>query len=330
MSEAKLVYLQGKRLSPADDLREKLSSLEESHLKIKSMDSAQALTLLRDLDGVASQFDQFETSGLDLRSERGRFGTVQGRLSKNVKPLLKAIGGPAVLKQHRPLAASPAEQWWWYIDEIVAGQQRRSLRRLMIGLVLVLLLLGGVALAFKTILAPSPEAIARLTAENSADTAIDEGNYRGALVFIEEGLAKVPGDPQLLIFKGVLHQVLGDKAKAERSFVQAQESLNNSINFYLMRAQLYLQLNQPEWAEHDAQAVLTLDKDVARAWFFLGRAFELQGKRDEALQAYETTGELAFEQGENEVYVMARVALARLSQLPDTPDDETPTPSVEQ
>jgi tetratricopeptide (TPR) repeat protein len=329
MSEAKLVYLQGKKLSPADELREKLSNLEESQLKIKLMDSTQALTLLRDLDGVASEFVQFEASGLDLRSEGGRFEAVQGRLRKNVRPLLKAMGGPTVLRQHRPPAASPTQQWWWYIDEIVAGQQRRSLKRLIIGLALVLLLLGGVVLAFKTILAPSPEAVARLEAENSAFTAVDEENYQEALVFIEEGLAKVPGDPQLLIFKGVLHQVLGDEAKAERSFVQAQKSLSNSINFYLIRAQLYLRLNQPEWAERDAQTVLALDKNVARAWLFLGQAFEIQGKRVEALQAYETAGELAFEQGENEVYVMARVAMVQLSQLPDMPDSETPTPSVE-
>jgi tetratricopeptide (TPR) repeat protein len=329
MFESKLVYLQGKKLSPADELREKLSSLEESPLKIKSMDSAQALTLLRDLDEIASQFDQFEAGGVDLRSERGRFEAVQGRLGKNARPLLKAIGGPTVLRQHRPPAASSVEQWWWYVDEIVAGQQQRLLKRLMIGLALALLLLGGAVLAFKTILAPSPEAIARLEAENSAFAAVDEENYRGALVFIEEGLSKVPNDPQLLIFKGVLHQLLGEETEAEQSFVQAQESLDNSINFYLIRVQLYLRLNQPEWAERDAQAILALDKNVARAWLFLGQAFEIQGKKVEALQAYETAGELAFEQGENEIYVMARVAMAQLSQLPDTPGGETPTPSVE-
>jgi tetratricopeptide (TPR) repeat protein len=329
MSKSKLAYLQGKKLSPADELREKLSSLEESHLKIKSLDSAQALTLLRDLDGVASQFDQFEADGLDLRSERGRFEAVQGRLRERARPLLRAVGGPTVLRQRRPTATSPSEQWWWYIDEIVADQRQRLLKRLIIGLVIVMLLIGGVVLAFKTILAPSPEAIARLEAVNSAFAAVDEGNYRGALVFIEEGLGKVPGDPELLIFKGVLHQLLGEEAEVEQSFVQAQENLDNSIDFYLVRAQLYLRLNQPEQAERDAQAVLSLDKNVARAWLFLGQAFELQGKRVDAMQAYETAGKLAFEQGENEVYVLARMALGQLSQLPDMPGGETPTPSVD-
>jgi Tfp pilus assembly protein PilF len=185
-------------------------------------------------------------------------------------------------------------------------------------------------LAFKTILAPSPEAVARLEAVNLAFAAIDEGNYRGALVSVEEGLDKVPGDPELLIFKGILHQILGEEEKAEQSFVQTQENLDNSINFYLVRSQLYLRLNQPEQAERDVQTVLELDENVAKAWLFLGQAFEVQGKRVEAMQAYETAGELAFEQGENEVYVLARVALGQLSQVPDMRGGETPTPPVVQ
>jgi tetratricopeptide (TPR) repeat protein len=330
MSRSKLEYLQDKKLSPADELREKLTSLEESLLIIKSMDSAQALALLHDLDGVDTQIDQFEANGLDLRSERGRFETVQGRLKNTAKPLLKAVGGPTVLRQHRSTPAPPSEQWWWYIDEIVMAQRQRALKRLMIGLAIVVLLIGGVVLAFSTILAPSPEAVARLKAVNSALFAVDEGSYREALSYIEEGLAKVPDNPELLIFKGTLHQLLGEEAKADQSFVQAQEILNNPLDFYQLRAQLYLQLNQPEQAERDAQTVLELDENVSRAWLFLAQAFEIQGKRVEAIQAYETASELASEQGENEVYVLARMALGQLGQVVPMPgSQETLTPSID-
>ena len=48
----KLEYLQEKKLSPADDLREDLNRLEEVHFKAKSMNSTETLTLLGDLDQV--------------------------------------------------------------------------------------------------------------------------------------------------------------------------------------------------------------------------------------------------------------------------------------
>jgi tetratricopeptide (TPR) repeat protein len=312
----KLDFLQEKKLSPVDELREILSSLEESHVKIQSMDSTQVLTLLRDLDHVDADLKAFEANGLDLRPERSRFEMIQGRLRKRANPLLKAVGGQSVLREQRPTPAPPPEQWWWYIDEIIAAQRQRLLRRLGIGLVVLLLVIGGIILVFNTILAPSPEVVARLEAENEAYSAIEQGDYQEALAFVDEGLTQVPGDPSLLIIKGVLQQTLGEEEKAEQTFAQVQEALDDPKEFYLARGQLYLRLNQAEQAESDINAALELDEDFARTWLLLGQVLEIKGKTLEASQAYEKAGQLAFDQGENEIYVISRMALARLSQAP--------------
>ncbi|MBN1991524.1 MAG: tetratricopeptide repeat protein [Anaerolineae bacterium] len=318
-----LGYLQEKKLGPADELREHLHKLEESHLNIKTMDSAQALALLRDLDWVVARLDQLEANGLDLRPERGRFQAIQGHLKKKAAPLLQALGGPMALRKQRPAPLPPPEQWWWYINDMVAAQQQRLWRRVVIGLAMGLLVIGGVIIAFNTILAPSPETVARLNAENDASSFVEEGKYLEALAALENGLAKVPGDSGLLIFKGVVLEALGQEEEAAQTFAQAQELITDPKEFYLARAQLYLRMNQPEKAEREALAALELDEEFGRTWLTLGQAYELQGRVLEALETYETAGQVAFDQNENEVYVLSRMALARLSQSPpDLPVEE--------
>lgn len=328
MTKSKLDYLQEKKLGPADELREKLDELGETHFGIKSMDSTRALALLRDLDWVDSNFNELEAGGMDLRPERGRFQSIQGGLEKKAGSLLDAVGGPTVLREHRPSPPPPPERWWWYINELVAANRQRQMRRVIIGLVVVLLIFGGLILVFNTILAPSPEAIARLNAENDAYLAVEQGDYSGALAVLEKGLAEVPGDPGLLIFKGVVQQALGEEEAAIGTFAEVRELIVDLKEFYLARAQLYLRMNQPEQAQRDAMAALELDEEFARTWLILGQALEFQGGVLEAMQAYENASQFAFDNQENEVYVLSRMALARLSQAPPPLPGEEATDEI--
>ena len=313
---SKLDYLQQKKLSPADELREILSSLEQRRPQIKSFETEQAQRFLLDLDRLDALFRQLEAADLDLFPERGRFQSLQSWLQKRAGPLLKALGGPAALKAQRPTPAPPPEKWWWYVDEWVAAQQQHLLRRVALIGVIILALVGGLVVLFQTVLAPSPEVAARLEAENNAYQAIDNGDYRQALAFVEQGLVKVPGNPDLLLLKGVVAEILGEDAAAAASFDQAQTNLNNSFNFYLARSQLQLRLGQFAKAEHDARTVLELDAKSARAWFLLGQALEFQNKPVEAGTAYQHASELGLASDDSEVVVLARMALGRLASSP--------------
>lgn len=309
---SKLDFLQQRKLSRADELREILSSLEERRVNFATMDSTQALLLLRDLDAVYHLFEQLEAANQDLIPERGRFRSVQGYLKRSAARLLKILGGPAALAEARPRPDPTPEQWWWGIDTMVAAQHRRLRQRVLIGVGVAVLLIGGIILAFNTILAPSPEVVARIQAENAAFAAIDAGNYRQALAVIETGLQAVPDDPDLSIFQGVLQETLEDEAEAEQSFDRAQAGLADPQRFYFSRGQLYLRFNQPDKTEADAQAALNIDKNSAEAWLLLGQALETQSKTVEALQAYQSASDLGLEHGNNEVVVLARLALGRL------------------
>ena len=48
----------------------------------------------------------------------------------------------------------------------------------------------------------------------------------------------------------------------------------------------------------------------------MAQALEIQGKLAEAASAYQQAGQLAFENGDNEIVVLARLAMARLGSVP--------------
>jgi len=287
--------------------------LETRQSRFKSMNATEALALLNDLDTVYEQLDTLEAGGMALESERGRFRTIKGEVRKNMKRVLKAIGGATALVEHRPKPAPDRdERWWWYINLAVAEQQRQLLRRVATILIVLFLVLGGIYVAFETVFAPSPEVLARFKAENDAYAAFEQGDIEDALGAIENGLADVPEDGGLLILQGVYQELLGQDEAATQSFEQAQSRLDNSFAFLINRGQTYLRTNQPEKAEADASAALELDESAAAAWFLLGQSFEIQDKRQEAMDAYEQASEVAVANGDDEIVVMARVALGRM------------------
>ncbi len=191
---------------------------------------------------------------------------------------------------------------------------RRKQRLAWFGLVggIILVLISVTILAFNTFLAPSPEASLAFQVERDAEMAIDEGDYRGALAIVEQGLVQLPTDATFWLYKGLLHQVLAEEEAAERAFAQSQQYVEEPLQFYLARSQLSLRLGQAEQAEADARAAIELQENEARAWLLLGRALQDQDKGFDAAEAYERAGQLAWESGDSEVVVMARLALSRL------------------
>jgi tetratricopeptide (TPR) repeat protein len=317
----KLDYLQQKKLNPADELRETLGRLEVGLSRIKSMDPAESLEMLHDFDRANTLFQELETTELDLAPEQGRFDSLQNGFKKHAVQFLKRLGGPTALSEHRPTPSPDRERWWWYIHEIVATYKRRLVRRMMVTLIVILLVGGGLVLAFNTILAPSPEAVARAEAESASLLAFDNGDYAEALASVEQGLAQVPGSPTLLILKGIFLEALQEEEKAAQSFEQARTNLGESTAFHVGRGQLYLRTRHFDKAEEDARAALALDESLPVAWLLLGQALEFQGRQFEAIPVYQHAGELALASGNNEVAVLARLALGRVGIKPgDVPE----------
>lgn len=308
----KLDYVQAKKLNPADELRATLSALEDREPALKSLSADEALALLQEMDAAHALFSQLEAADVDLWSEQGRFDSIQGKVRKRAGAILKSIGGPAALADHRRAAEPDSEQWWWFLQALVAARRQRIVRQLLITGAVVLAVLGGLYVAFQTVLAPSPEAVARLDAENRSMAAFEQGDVAQALAEVNEGLAVVPHDTGLLILAGAFHELLGQNEAAAQQFAQAKSAAANEEFYRLGRAQVYLRTLQAEKAEVEARAALDTNPQSARAALILGQSLEIQDRRQDAAQAYEQASELAQATNDNEVFVMARLALGRM------------------
>ncbi|MDH7474615.1 MAG: hypothetical protein QHJ74_11520 [Anaerolineae bacterium] len=98
------------KLTPADDLRDKLQRAERAVANLKGL-GAQAATLLELLDEVQDLLISLEAQGMDVRAERARLITVQNQLRSRAVLLnreIAAAGGfPALREKHAP----PQDHW---------------------------------------------------------------------------------------------------------------------------------------------------------------------------------------------------------------------------
>jgi tetratricopeptide (TPR) repeat protein len=148
-----------------------------------------------------------------------------------------------------------------------------------------------------------------------------DGNPAGALSEVEQALAVAPGDANLLTFKGVLQQKLGQNAAAEQTFAAAEAVFGNRETFLLTRGQTYLRMGQGEAALADAQAAITLNPKSAIGYLLFGQANEALENYQEAIAAYQQAGTLADAQNNPQIAAIARMNLATLMQrLPLQPE----------
>ncbi|GAB4422589.1 MAG: hypothetical protein Kow0031_00440 [Anaerolineae bacterium] len=315
---SKLDYLQQKTLNPGDELRDTLATLESMQPRLKRLNRPDAEALLAGLDRADALLAQLETGGANMASERGRFESIQGHLRQRLGPVLKALGGPAALADLRPSPPPPRDsRWWWYIHEDVAAQQKRQVTRLAIGISVVLGTLLLLYVLMQTVFAPSPEAVARMEAENDALLAMDEGDPVAGLAAIDHGLTVAVDDPGLLVMRGVLLELLNRQAEADDVFTRARQLFNDDPGFFLGRGQVYYRMQQPVKAEADARSAIKLKEDMAAGWLLLAQSLEAQGQRFAAINAYEQAGELAVDSGQDEIVVLARLALGRIMAAPE-------------
>ncbi len=314
----KLNYLQQKTLNPGDELRDTLATVEAMQPRLKRLSQPDAATLLASLDRAAELLAQLEAGGASLASERGRFESIQGHLRQQLKALLKAVGGPAALADLRPSPPPPRDtRWWWYIHEDVAAQQKQQVKRVVTGMAAVLGTLLLLYILMQTVFAPSPEAVARMDAENEALLAMDEGDAAAGLAAIDHGLTVAVNDSGLLVMRGVLLELLDRQAEADEAFALARQQFNDAPGFHLGRGQVYFRMGQPAKAEADARRAIELNEEMAAGWLLLAQSLEEQGQRFAAINAYEQAGELAVDSGQDEIVVLARLALGRIMSAPE-------------
>jgi tetratricopeptide (TPR) repeat protein len=292
-------------MNSAEQARAILSGLDVLFARIQAMDNPVAKKPLQvQMNAVLAH----------LRNEAGTF--------------LRDLGGASALLALRAERQPPAENAWWYLDEWQAQRRKDQLHdflRVLAGVALVVALL---VLIYQIFLAPDPDLIARLNHEDNAREALLAGDVREAHAQIEQGLQYDANDLDLLILKGVAFEAEGKNDQAQAAFDQAVAAAENLETFFLSRAQTYFQSGNLEAAIGDVQLALEENPQSAPAYLLYGQIYETQRDYLRAFSNYEQAASLAEAQEQHELTAMARVRIAFLSQILNSPQlpTETSTP----
>jgi tetratricopeptide (TPR) repeat protein len=299
------------KLTPTDDLREMLQQCELKVVALKGT-GVEAANLLHLMDKAQSLFHQLAAKGIDLRAERSRWETIEHQLRSRATVLLKEIQAIGGLAQLREAIQPPPDHWWWFLDEEIRRQKRRSLKRMGIGGIVALLILPIAILLYQRFLIPDPLTRQAFHLAQRAERAIQEGHLEEALTEYEALRKLKPNDPETFLRLGVLYKVLGRDNDAAQSYAQARDLLNSQADFFLERGMIYLELGWWTSAQADAQAALALTPESALGHFILGSVYEAQGRISESMNTLRQAAELAYDQGESNLYALIKIHLGVL------------------
>ncbi len=115
---------------------------------------------------------------------------------------------------------------------------------------------------------------------------------------------------------GLMYEALQRTEEAESQYAKAEALYESRALFLTARAQQYNILGWYDKSELDAQAAIELDDSLALAYCTLGGAYEGRSELAEAISVFQTCADLAREQNQDELYVIASTRLAYLLQMP--------------
>ncbi len=306
-------FLQPKNLSPAEQLRARLTALENDLPALPSQSAANVQAFFREMDAARQQFSQLAAEGADLTPELTRFDTIQSRIAHRADRLLHAIGGAAELRSRRPAEISRETHPWWFVDEISAEQKARARKRIFTILGIAGAIVLAVVIVFNTVLKPDPTVVAKTRHFQTAlDLVMEQQDYPAALNEIEQALMAVPDDVESLVFKAVLLAQMGNESEAKAILARANALAPDDTFVPLAQARLLHQMGKPAEAVSLAENVITAHPDSAEAWYIAGQAHAALGDIPQAREALSKAAELALAQGNDSLYVIAKTNLTYL------------------
>lgn len=299
------------------DLRSDIRAAELAIANINSNSSPdQILGLFSLLDRIVPAHEVMSQSGTDLRPEATRIETICGILNDKawiINRVLAAIGGLAVLRVERD---PPFSKRWWYLDQHIAKQKRDKRIRRARNVGLAIFVFALVAVIYAVFMSPGAETSTRIRLVSAAEADLQNGDYASALTNYQKAQALAPDDGEISLMIGVIYEVLGQLDDAERQYTKGIEWYETRATFMSERSLKYSALGWYDKALSDALQAIDLDRQFALGHCALATAYEGQNHYADAIAAFQTCADLAFEQGHDELYVLAKTRLARLMQMP--------------
>jgi hypothetical protein len=305
------------KVNTADDLRSGIRQAELFAANIRAgTPPDELLGFLEHLDALTVGVEQLEQKGVDLRAEKTRLDTVHRIVESKDRIIVRALTPQGGLAAARAKGNPSRDRHWWYLDQRVAQSRAQRLRRIgWVSLVAVVILAILIPLYIR-FLRPDEATRQRIEFEFSGDASIQSGDYEAALQAYESALEIAPDDPDINMMVGVLYEATGQPEKAATPYQRAEELYGSRVTLLAMRAQQYSSLGWYDRAETDAVEAIELDDQFALAYCSLGSSLEGQDMIAQGVAAYQACADLAREQEQNELYVIATTRMAYLMQRP--------------
>jgi tetratricopeptide (TPR) repeat protein len=295
-------------------LREQIRELEvaSAGFQGRSAENARALLTLR--DQVEEEVSALEEQGVDLRPERTRIKTVDNILVRKARGLERALGSTGGFASARRDVQPADDRWWWFLDEHIAEQRRKSaIKFITIFVVIAVLLIGG-NWAMNRFFGMDPIEREARGYISSAEQALTMGDYEDAIAEYQQAIETQPEMSEAYIGLGVLYELQGRHAESQQTLATAEELIGDRTMYLLALSRAYSSVGELDQALEAAEEAVELSPESAQAYLIRGGVYEATGRRPEALADYELSGELAREQGEDALYVLARMRMGMLLQ----------------
>jgi len=300
--------------TPADELRRLIGEAEQALGKLHRTDGVSAMAVLRGLDRVFDLLPSIEARGVDLRAEYARMDTLHAGVKRKGAVILRALRSEGGIEELRREAQPDESQWWWFLERDLREKRRQTARRVLF-IALVVVAVGALlTVLYNRYLRPDPAMVKAYELLLRGESLAMDGDYQEALDSIEEAQAYRPDDPELMIWRGVLREKMGDTSSVEILWLHATDLLGGDAEFRVARGQIYMQVGQPETAALDAIAALEQNPSMGEAYLLLGSSHEVQGNRAEAIASYEQASKLADSADDPQLSAFARMRMAMLLQ----------------
>jgi len=289
-------------------LREMLRKLEIGVSDVKGRGEG-VLDLLRMRDQVETEVVRLSEEGMDLRPESTRIEVIDNILARKAGAIgreLREMGG---LPGARRLEKPSREHYWWYGDIALAERRRKTAIKssaTIIGVLAVLLLANFLMDKFFGLDPIEKQARGHTT---QAEQYLFQGDLADAIAEYEQALVILPDLAEARLQLGVLYEKEGRNEEAQAAFSAAEAIMGDRPNFLVALAQAYQRVGEAESAMARVQEAIELAPDLAMAYMIRGGLYEEMDQIPEAAADFERAAELAHEQGNDQLYVMAKVRL---------------------
>ncbi len=292
------------------DLRDGIRKLEISSAYLRGQGAA-VLDVLNQRDVVEELMAALTAKGMDLRAEKTRVETIDNHIRRQAGVFNRELVGSGGMEAARQQRRPPDSYWWWFVDIEHAKLMRKSAIKygsIIVGIMLVLVLVNAL-MTHKFGGTKAQQAAQEHT--STAERLIQLGDYAGAIAEYEAANAVSP-DANSYVWLAVLYDVQGDKQRSADAVKAALELNSDGRAVYNTLADGYIMVGKVDEAEASALKALALDNYYARTWLSLGTVAEARGDSQAAIKLYDEAGRLANEQGNDALYVLARVRMGML------------------